>query len=232
MAALKADGGVVASEEVALGPGEHRAVSLETRLADGGSHRFEIGDFPAWDFSTYRNVPGAVWLYRDRIALTAGGARNAFDQYAAVYFNDVRGDFDVVGKMLSQTPLTGNYSAIGLIIGNEMSDVRSGGVTTHYACRNTAATRSGTGTPTATDWSTTAATAATICCPSGSSSRSGAKRSAPTAALTGRRGGKTGSPTRWFCETRTSRRCRTSAFSERPGATAGSWCESSSPTCN
>ena len=77
-------------------------------------------------------MPGSTWLYRDRIALTAGGARNAFNDYASVYFNDVEGDFDLVGRMLSQEPLTGNYSAIGLIIRNEMSDVRSAGMTTHY----------------------------------------------------------------------------------------------------
>jgi hypothetical protein len=70
--------------------------------------------------------------YRGTYGFTGTGDRNAFNEYAAVYFNDVQGDFDVMGKMLSQAPLTGNYSAIGLILRNEMSDIQSGGVTTHY----------------------------------------------------------------------------------------------------
>ena len=62
----------------------------------------------------------------------AGGEHGRFEQYAAIYFPGVEGDFDAIARPVSQSLTTGNNSAIGMIIRNRLDDFKSGGFTSHF----------------------------------------------------------------------------------------------------
>ena len=128
---LKADGQTVVSKEVVLHPGEETRVVLEHVFPSGGTHSLQVGDFPAWPFATFRNVPGQFLLYRDRLVIEAGGRIGERNDYAAIYFKGVTGDFDTQVRVLSQSD-TGYAAAVGLILRNGIDDVGSGGLVFHY----------------------------------------------------------------------------------------------------
>lgn len=70
-------------------------------------------------------------MYRDRLVIEAGGRIGERNDYAAIYFKGVTGDFDAQVRVLSQSD-TGYAAAVGLILRNGIDDVGSGGLVFHY----------------------------------------------------------------------------------------------------
>ncbi len=128
---LKAGGETVTSRKIVLRPGEEMSVPLEHVFPSGGMHLLQVGDFPAWPFATFRNVPGRFLLYRDRLVIEAAGRAGERNEYAAIYLKGVAGDFDAQVRVLSQLE-TGENAAVGLIQRNQLDDIRSGGFFIHY----------------------------------------------------------------------------------------------------
>jgi hypothetical protein len=131
---LKLDGRLVDSKTITLHPGEQSQVRLECAVPDNQSHRWQVGEFPEWPYATFRNVNGRFFLGREKIKIEAGGRFSVQDDLAAVYFNDVQGDFDLIVNALSQTEHTGHSTAIGLVVRNEITDPSSPGFSLYYRC--------------------------------------------------------------------------------------------------
>jgi hypothetical protein len=130
VAELRADGHVVASRKISLAPGEQRDVALECSL-DADSRVLTLGDFPPWPFFTAANVDARYFWGHKRLVIEAGGEHGRYDQFGAIYFRHLSGDFDAVAQLHSQSTTTGNNSAIGLVIRNDLEDFKSRGFTTH-----------------------------------------------------------------------------------------------------
>jgi regulation of enolase protein 1 (concanavalin A-like superfamily) len=105
---------------------------LEHRFDKAPRRVLTLGDYPPWPFFTTANVDARYFWGHKRLAIEAGGEHGRFDHYATIYFNEVKGDFDAVARLYSQSMTTGNNSAIGLIIRNDLTDSMSKGFTTHF----------------------------------------------------------------------------------------------------
>lgn len=125
---LRSKGATLASKEVTLGPGERAEVQFEQVV----SGPWQVGDFPEWTLSTFANVPAKFLLYRDKVAIEAGGRREQWSDYAAAYLAAVEGDFDAQVRIAAVTEHTGEYAAAGLIVRNQMPDIRSGGLSMNF----------------------------------------------------------------------------------------------------
>ena len=130
VAELRADGRVVASQKISLAPGEQSDVTLECSL-NSESRVLTLGDFPPWPFFTAANVDARYFWGHKRLVIEAGGEHGRYDQFGAIYFRHISGDFDAVAQLHSQSTTTGNNSAIGLVIRNDLEDFKSCGFTTH-----------------------------------------------------------------------------------------------------
>jgi hypothetical protein len=129
---LRADGQTAVAQTLWLEPGQEREVSLEHRFEKAGARVLALGDFPPWPFFTTANVDARFFWGRNRLIIEAGGEPSRWDQYASIYFKNVRGDFDAIARLHRQSMTTGNNSAIGLIVRNDLTDNQAGGFTTHF----------------------------------------------------------------------------------------------------
>jgi hypothetical protein len=129
---LKAGGTTVASQTVELQPGEEKRVTMEHVFAEGGRHELQVADFPVWRYATFRNVAGRFLLYRDRMAMEAGGRPEERNDYAAIYVTGVRGNFDAVMRLRAHSEHTGTSAAVGLMLRDRIADTSSGGWVVHY----------------------------------------------------------------------------------------------------
>jgi regulation of enolase protein 1 (concanavalin A-like superfamily) len=125
---LRSMGAVVASKEVVLGPGERSDVQFEQVFRGP----WQVADFPEWNLSTFSNVPAKFLLYRDKVVIEAQGRRGEWSDYAAAYLPAVEGDFDAKVRIVAVTETIGEYAAAGLIVRNQMSDIRSGGLSMNF----------------------------------------------------------------------------------------------------
>jgi hypothetical protein len=110
-------------------PGQQTTVSFHPTPA---FRSFLLPGFPEWPYSTFRNVPARFLLYRDRIAIEAGGAPTRWADYAAVYLPAITGDFDAQVRLLSAFEETGEYAAAGLLVRNRLDDPASPGLLMHF----------------------------------------------------------------------------------------------------
>ena len=129
---LRADGHTVCAQTLRLEPGEEREAALEHRFQTPGARVLTLGDFPPWPFFTTANVDARFFWGHKRLIIEAGGEPNRLDQYATIYYRGVRGDFDAIARLHSQSMTTGDHSAIGLIIRNDLTGDKAGGFTTHF----------------------------------------------------------------------------------------------------
>ena len=119
-----ADGEVVASKKVTLGPGEEKDVIIEHVFEQGGQHNLKIADFPIWNFATYTNTEAHYYQTHDKIIIEAGGGKNTLwsgkEEYTTAYLKDIDGDFVVTMYLLSQT-VTGAYAEVGFMVRNDIT---------------------------------------------------------------------------------------------------------------
>jgi hypothetical protein len=127
--ALESQGHELTRRSVTVEPGQESPVEFAYSPAIPS---FQLAGFPEWSYATFRNVPGRFLLYRDRIAIEAGGLPARWDQYAAVYLPTVEGDFDAQVRVLSASEETGEYSAAGLLVRNRIGDTASPGLVMHF----------------------------------------------------------------------------------------------------
>ena len=94
------------------------------------------------DFSTSNIGPGKAWTFLDRDNATGGAAQIANEKlelsgkgediyrdknrFVAVYRSDIKGDFDVSVKIISQTN-TNAWAQAGIFIANNAEDLKQGG---------------------------------------------------------------------------------------------------------
>ncbi len=121
---LFADGEVVASKKVTLGPGEEKYVTIEHLFEQAGLHNIKIADFPVWNFVTYSNTEAHYYQTHDKIIIEAGGGKNTLwsekEEYTTAYLKDIEGDFIATMYLLSQT-VTGAYAEVGFMVRNDIT---------------------------------------------------------------------------------------------------------------
>jgi len=121
---LYADGEVVASKKVSLGPGEEKDVIIEYTFEQSGPHNLKLADFPIWNFATYSNTEAVFYQTHDKIIIEAGGEKNTLwsgkEQYTTAYLKNIEGDFTATMYLLSQT-VTGPYAEVGLMARNDIT---------------------------------------------------------------------------------------------------------------
>ena len=121
---LYADGKVVASKKVTLGPGEEKDVTIEHLFEKSGPHNIKIANFPIWNFATFSNTEAHYYQTHDKIIIEAGGGKTLLwrgkEEYTTTYLKDIEGDFVVTMYLLSQT-VTGAYAAVGFMVRNDIT---------------------------------------------------------------------------------------------------------------
>jgi hypothetical protein len=128
---LRLDGRVAGSKSLTLRPGERAQLRLECLVPDAGPHRWQVGDLPEWPYATFANVQHKFFVGRGGVRIEAGGRYGQPGDMAAVFFPRVSGDFDATVLCKSQTEWTGENSAIGMILRNDLSKPDSGGLVQH-----------------------------------------------------------------------------------------------------
>jgi hypothetical protein len=83
---------------------------------------------PAWTFIDVDNAPGGAAAVNDNLTLTGKGADiyDTTNQFVGIWRSDVKGDFDVSVKIVSQDS-THSYAQAGILVANSVGDLSLGG---------------------------------------------------------------------------------------------------------